>query len=498
MSESNKILKNTSYLTGAFVIQKFLAFVYFMILARLIGVDNVGKYSFALSYALIWAVFMDWGISTALVKELSQKAISVKQYLRSLLIFKGIMSLSVFGILCVSVYFSDYDASSKVLVYWAGVVMVVDSFAQTFYAVLRSQQLLKYEAVGLMINQFTIMALGILASVFFPGKLYLLLGAFLAGATVNNIVSLYGLRKNNLLQMEKSEVKMWALWKKVLLFAWPFALSTIFTRVYSYLDSVLLKNFLDDKAVAWYSVAYKIPFALQFLPIAFAAAIFPAMSALFGKDDEKLKSILNYALFYLTMMALPMLVGIWVLAPDLIHTFYGVAYEPAIAILRILVLGLFFIFINFPLGTAISSIGLQKYNTLFIFITMVINVAVNVVLIPISGPRGAAIAFLCSHGALFLMSFLFLRKRLHFEWKTFVWRTIQLAIVSALMGAAVYWSKQFIPWFASVAVGAVVYAVLLMAWRIFTVQDLKQLWNMFRKKDIQETQFESTYDDPIS
>jgi len=148
MSESNKILKNTGYLTGAFIIQKLLAFVYFMILARLIGVDNVGKYSFALSYTLIWAVFMDWGISTALVKELSQKAISVKQYLRSLLIFKGIMSLSVFGILCLSVYFSDYDASSKVLVYWAGVVMVVDSFAQTFYAVLRSQQLLKYEAVG--------------------------------------------------------------------------------------------------------------------------------------------------------------------------------------------------------------------------------------------------------------------------------------------------------------------------------------------------------------
>lgn len=498
MSESNKIIKNTSYLTGAFIIQKFLAFIYFMVLARLIGVENVGKYSFALSYALIWAVFMDWGISTALVKELSQKSISVKQYLRSLLIFKGLMSLGVFSILCVSVYFSDYDAGSKVLIYWAGVVMVVDSFAQTFYAVLRSQQLLKYEAIGLMINQFTIMILGILAAVFFPGKLYLLLVAFLAGATVNNMVSLYGLRKHNLLEMEKSEIKMWALWKKVLLFAWPFALSTIFTRVYSYLDSVLLKNFLDDKAVAWYSVAYKIPFALQFLPIAFAAAIFPAMSALFGKDDAKLKSILNYALFYLTLMALPMLVGIWVLSPNLIHTFYGAAYEPAINILRILVLGLFFIFINFPLGTAISSMGMQKYNTLFIFITMIINVVMNIVLIPMYGPSGAAIAFLGSHGALFLMSFLFLRKRLNFEWKIFVWRTVQLAVVSILMGAVVYWIKQFIPWILSVFVGGAFYLVLLMAWRIFTVEDLKQLWNMFRKKDLADKQFETTYDDPIA
>jgi len=497
MSESNKIIKNTSYLTGAFVIQKLLAFVYFMILARLIGVENVGKYSFALSYTLIWAVFMDWGISTALVKELSQKVISVKQYLRSLLVFKGVMSLSVFGILCLSVYFSDYDASSKVLVYWAGVVMVVDSFAQTFYAVLRSQQLLKYEAIGLMINQFTIMATGILASLIFPGKLYLLLVAFLAGAAVNNIVSLYGLKKHNLLEMEKSEVKIWALWKKVLLFAWPFALSTIFTRVYSYLDSVLLKNFLDDKAVAWYSVAYKIPFALQFLPIAFAAAIFPAMSALFGKDDEKLKSILNYALFYLAMMSLPMLAGIWVLSGDLINTFYGVAYEPAIAILRILVLGLFFIFINFPLGTAISSIGLQRYNTLFIFITMIINVVVNLVLIPILGPSGAAIAFLCSHGALFLMSFLFLRKRLHFEWQQFIIRTGQLIIISVLMGLVVFWTKQIIPWFLSVLAGMAFYALMLMIWKIFTINDLKQLWNIFRKKDL-ETQFETTYDDPIS
>jgi len=63
MSDSQKIVKNTSYLTGAFIIQKVLAFIYFTILARVIGVDNVGKYTFALSYALIWAVFMDSGLA---------------------------------------------------------------------------------------------------------------------------------------------------------------------------------------------------------------------------------------------------------------------------------------------------------------------------------------------------------------------------------------------------------------------------------------------------
>lgn len=485
MSSSQKIVKNTTYLTSAFVVQKILAFVYFTILARIIGVENVGKYSFALSYTLIWAVFMDLGLSIALVRELSQKLIDIRDYFKSLFLFKVLASFSVYAILFLTIYFADYDASSRALLYWAGIVMVVDSFAQLFYAILRSQQLIKYEAVGVILNQFTIMVIGMVSVLFWPDKLYLLLVAFLAGAIMNNIVSLYGLKKNNLLAWQRAEQGHLFLWRKLFLFTWPFALATIFTRVYSYLDSVLLKYLVDDRAVGFYSVAYKIPFALQFIPIAFGAAIYPAMSALFGKDNDRLRRILNYSLFYLLLLVLPMLTGIWALAPEIIEKFYGLDYLPAISILRVLVLGLFFIFVNYPLTTVISSIGQQKYNTLFIAITLVINVILNLILIPFMGPQGAALAFLASHGSLFLMAFVFIRKKLAFEAKKFVFNFIKVGIVSLIMGALVLFLKSYLYWVLTIPLGGIVYILLLLVFRVIKLNDFNKILALLRNKSLE-------------
>ena len=64
-------------------------------------------------------------------------------------------------------------------------------------------------------------------------------------------------------------------------FALPFALAGIFTKVYSYIDTVLLSSFLGSKAVGYYSIPSKITFAFQFIPMAFSAALFPAMSKFF-------------------------------------------------------------------------------------------------------------------------------------------------------------------------------------------------------------------------
>ena len=488
MTSSQKIVKNTTYLTSAFVVQKVLAFVYFTLLARIIGVENVGKYSFALSYTLIWAVFMDLGLSIALVKELSQKSINIREYFKSLVFFKILASLSVYVILSLTIYFGDYDSASKALLYWAGAVMVIDSFAQLFYSILRSQQLIKYEAVGVVINQFTIMSIGLFSILFWPDKLYLLIVAFLAGAIVNNIVGLYGLSKSKLMAWENSADGHLKLWRRLFLFTWPFALATIFTRIYSYLDTVLLKNLIDDKAVGFYSVAYKIPFALQFIPIAFGAAIYPAMSALFGKDNGRFRKILDSSLFYLLLLVLPMLVGIWALSPEIITKFYGLEYSPAINILRLLVLGLFFIFVNYPLTTVISSIGQQKYNALFIGITLVINVFANILLIPLMGPQGAAIAFLLSHGTLFVLCFVFIRKKLAFEAKKFVFNFIKVGIVSLLMGAVVLFLKSYLYWILTIPVGGIVYIVLLLLFKVIKQNDFKKIFALLRNKSLEASE----------
>ena len=67
-------------------------------------------------------------------------------------------------------------------------------------------------------------------------------------------------------------------WRYKWFITYTFALAAIFAKIYAYMDTFLIKIFLGDEEVGFYSVAYKITFALQFIPLAFVAALYPAFS----------------------------------------------------------------------------------------------------------------------------------------------------------------------------------------------------------------------------
>lgn len=72
MENDNKIkniAKNTSYLTLALVIQKVISFLYFVILARNLDPEFLGKYYFAISFTTIFAIFIDFGLVNYLTRE---------------------------------------------------------------------------------------------------------------------------------------------------------------------------------------------------------------------------------------------------------------------------------------------------------------------------------------------------------------------------------------------------------------------------------------------
>ena len=70
---SERILaKNTTFYASALALQKALSFIYFIFIARFIGVENNGKYSFAMSFTTVFAIFLDFGLTQILIRETSR------------------------------------------------------------------------------------------------------------------------------------------------------------------------------------------------------------------------------------------------------------------------------------------------------------------------------------------------------------------------------------------------------------------------------------------
>jgi len=480
---SRIIAKNTTYLTFAYILQKVISFFYFIFIARMIGVDDVGKYTFAISFTTLSAVFIDWGLSQILIRESAKYKEKAQDYLAATLAFRILASIVVYGIvfLAINVFvnLAGYDPITKQLVYLSGIVMIMDSFTLGFWGVFRGFQNLKYESIGVVGNQVIVILIGT-AALLLGLPLHFLIVAFIGGSLFNLILSATLIRK-------KLKLKLKFLWDKKLIkfllkLAFPFALLAIFGRMYGYIDQVLLYFLSGEKELAWYTAAYKMIFALQFIPSAFAAAIFPAMSHYFIRSHQELKDIFDKAMAYLTVLAVPMMFGLASLADNIIFKAYKEEYEPSIIVLKILAIGLIFVFLNFPIGSLLNATDRQVLNTKLVGITMVINLILNLILIPLFSFVGACIAFLCSHGFLFFAGLFVARKIIPYSKKLLLVTFAKTVLSGGIMSLVVVLTKPHINILISIGLGAVVYFVLMILVKGLDKRDLIEFKNIFTSK----------------
>lgn len=479
MVSPQKIVKNTIYLTAATVGQKVLAFLYFILVARLAGVEGTGKYFFVVSFTTIFSIFVDLGLSSVLIRETAKFKEKAQEFLSNVLGVKFILSFFTYFAVVIVINLLGYPPLTKMMVYLAGIVMVLDSFHLSFYAVFRGLQNLKYEAFGVVIGQTITIVIGSI-SLFFGLPLYFLIIALICGSAFNFLYS-------SILLIRKVQIIPRIQFNKAVIFflfkiAVPFALAGIFVKVYSYIDSVLLSKLAGDIFVGWWSVAYKITYAFQFIPMAFTASIFPAMAHYFVSDHGLLRKIFERAMFYLMIIAVPVAFGIFSLAEPLVLKIYGADYNASIAPLKVSIFALIFIFLNFPIGSLLNACNRQVANTTAMGAAMVIDVLLCLILIPKFKFMGAAWAVVLSHGFLFLVGLILADRVIKYD-KPFLLKSFLKILFSAgIMAGLVIYLKSILSWLILIPLGALVYFGILYLIHGITKEDFKDIWKVIKKE----------------
>jgi len=403
----HKIAKNTFFFTTASIGQKVIAFVYFLFVARIMMPENTGVYFLALSIITIFSVIADFGITSVVIREIARFPEQTVSIIRRALGLKiPFLFLGVLGSLCAG-FFLGYDPFLRSLIAFACLVLTLDAFSLLFYGVLRGHHQLQYESLGMFVGQGITALFGACALFFFP-ILPLLIAALIAGSGFNFLFSsfrvarLYG--THCLLPSWQKETSL-----LFLRTAFPFALAAIFVKIYSYTDSILIAKYLGNEAVGIYSVAYKYTYAFQFLPLAFVAALYPGLSELIEKDLTALRHIFEKAMWYMAVLVTPIVFGLWAIAFYVVRL-AGEGYAASGPVLAILVFALFPIFLDYPIGSLLNAAYRQSTKTVIMGITMMINVLLNVWLIPLVGVPGAAIAALVSFSFMFFAGLFFVPK----------------------------------------------------------------------------------------
>ncbi|MBI5466269.1 MAG: flippase [Candidatus Kerfeldbacteria bacterium] len=482
-SEPGVLARNTSYFTFALVAQKVISFLYFTFLARLFGPEQMGKYVFALSLTTIFSVFLDVGLATVLTREVAREPAVAERYVRLIFGFKVLASWLVVAAVAATVNLLGYPELTRQLVYLACLVMVLDSFILSAYSAIRGFHTLLWESLGTILVQVILAVAGVLVSLL-THDLRAFMAALALAVSVHFIYALWQLKGRFGVQLKP--LFNWPGWRSLLVLTWPFALGAILTRAYGYVDTVLLSFLAGDRAVGLYSIAYKITFALQFIPTAFAASLLPGFSSYFVADKAKLAQVFSRSVVYLTAIAMPVSLGIMTLAPEIIRSIYP-AYVESIVPLQILIGSLIFLFATFPVGSLLPACNRQGRHTLNIGLAAACDVALNLVLIPRYGPWGAALASFISTAVLLALGWSVARHLVQYDGRDLSLRLLKIFFSGLVMAALAWQLKSFVHFTAVIPLAGVVYLTLLIGLGGVSWSELKLLWQIvIRRKGMGE------------
>lgn len=472
------ITKNTSYFTFALVLQKIISFTYFTLLARNLGPENLGKYYFAISFTTIFIIIADLGLANVLTREIAKKQADAKRILGSIITIKMPLVLVTIIAALITASLRGYDPLISNLIYISVACVILDSFTTTFWAVVRGFHNLLFESISSVLFQIIVLSVGL--SFLYAGfGLTYIMSALLAASAFHFIYSFIILWAKIGIAIKPYYDKY--LIKNIAKIAVPFALFAIFQRLYMYLDSVFLKEFAGDEYVGYYQISFKIIFALQFLPMAFVASLYPAMSNFWLHNRPQLTRSFEKALIYLTIISIPISAGVVALA-DKIVLIFKEGYQEAVLPMQIIILAVLFVFINFPIGSLLNACDRQKRNTANMIIATIISIALNLILIPRFQAVGASITVLVTSFLMVVLGIYFAKKTIDFSLRKVIRAFFKILISGILMGILVFYLKSYINILIVIPIGAIIYFILLFAFRTIKKDEVAYIYSSFLKK----------------
>ena len=478
MNTIQRIAKNVAVLTIAEITTAVIGLFFIMYVARYLGAEGFGILSFALAFTAIFGVFTDIGLNPLTTREVVRNKALAPKYLGNITGLKIILTTVTFGLIVLAINLLGYPDQTKNIVYLIALFLVFNAFSTTFYSIFQAHERMEFVTLGRIFNGVLLLAGALFAvgqglSVVVFASVYLLASALTL--VFNGIVSIWKFTKPRI------EIDF-GFWKETIKQAWPFGLAGVFTGIYFWVDSVMLSFMKGDEVVGWYSAAYRLVFVLTVIPSVYFTSVFPVMSRYYVTSRESLRLIYEKSIKYMFIFAVPIAIGTTILADKAIMLIFGPGYSNSIIALQILVWAVAFVFIGTGFARLFESSNKQVIVTMVAGGCALLNVVLNLILIPKYSYRGASIATVVTEFATLALLLLWSSKIGYgISGKKLINILTNTLAAGLVMGGFVFVLQDLTVW-ALVPLSALLYFIVLFIIRGIDGEDILLLKQMVLKQ----------------
>ena len=468
----NRIFKNTSTLFSAHLIGRLGSLVLTIWLMPRFFTENIlGGYFFAIALTNLIASLTELGIHNPLVREMTLHLQQTRHYLGNALLVRLFLSVIAYTLMILCGIFLGYSATIVTMIAYLGLAEIVNSIAQLYRCVFRAHEEMKYEALAVVAERGTFCLVGGTAILLGYGIISVC-QVMLIASCINMILSIVFTRSRfTPLRFEPSRRIVVVLMQQAL----PFAIGNLFNLIYFRIDAIMLPKLSPDgfDANTWYGLAYTIVNAFTTFPGAFMmGAMFPVLSRAYEQKQEKLAEAYTFGMRWMVICGVPLAVGLATLSHEITAVLFPKYTEGNV--LKIAT-GLQWlsgsgglIFLTTAVLTMLRAADKRRAFSVLMGTTALLNICLNLVLIPRFSHVGAAIAMVISEVHLLIIGFHYISKRIAKLTEIgFIFKAIILATV---MGVGLVLLRKFLPIWVLIPLAMLFYGGGIVAWGEFRTQ----------------------------
>lgn len=386
----NKYLKNTGWL----MFGKMLSLIVGLVVARYLGPSSFGDLNFGLAIVTILAAVGALGLDTFIIREIIQEPAKRDEILGTSLWLRIITYAALIPI-AIGIYWISHQLSGNpgkpltlmvgllALAYFFKSFNVIDAY---FQSQVQSKYVVHVQNICLIASavlKITVVTLGL-------PLIYIVLTFIFDGVILAlGLVIVYQKRGLSIFKWSYNKKRAKALLKQ----SSPLILSAVMVSIYMKIDVIMLKS-VGSKAVGIYSSAANLSEAWYFIPVAIVTSVFPALVNARKTDYSRYIKRLGNLYDLLTFICLPVAIFISFTANYIIHILYSNKFEGAGTMLSIHIWSGIFVFLGSASSQYLIAEGYTRISFYRTAAGAIVNILLNLWLIPKYAGIGASIATL--------------------------------------------------------------------------------------------------------
>ncbi len=367
-------------------------FGFSIIRARSLTLEEFGAWSFAAALVSLAGVTADFGLGVVAAREMSQRAESTREYLRTVAALGILLALTANLLVVAAVLLVRPGGAAALVAMTYGAQLLIGGYAVAPVSYFRAHQDTAWECAGRVL-QATVTIGGAAAVAWLGGGLAGFAAAALVATMLFPVPLLFAARRGAGIPIPRLNIGSSY---RILGSAWPIGIGIAATSVYYYADTVIMGVLGQRRAVALYGADYTLLFGVILMVSAMHAAFLPILSRAAGISTTEFRAAARSFLRLSGVAAACVMVAGPLVAGATLALVFGDSFADGTTALRLLMVTGGVMFLSSGFGTTVLAARQERRYMRVVLAGAVINVALNLLLIPPYSLNGAAAATLAA------------------------------------------------------------------------------------------------------